>query len=634
MKSYTSTSLTPSALPILGKTCLLLILLCAYLPAFSNAAEQQEGFENPGRDYALPTKNMRKWDAPVVADLDQDGWVDLVLNDHGYSIQILWNNKGKFSKPWDLVMGDLHGVTVGDYDQDGLLEMVVSRGGGSGSNARNSMIYRIGKDRKFERLPDFPEPLAMMRGRTVKFFDGDHDGDLDLLNFAFPDNEKKGASENYIYKNDGEGMLLLNSTLPPALKDGQKTLLTDYNKDGHVDLILYGHNAVRSFKGDGKLGYVETSEQAFPEKITKVTGIVEADIDNDGDFDLYLSRGDDFEHGDCFYCSESNVFGFFAKRSPFEFEDLLIGNSDLLQLENYQSPWPNKKIYQAETGYEYKFPGELDSGHDVTFIKSNVLGWPDTLPNKGLYVGFIGNERWRIAGNAGSPLTAVIHDVHGNPPSTSTVGPKDLLLENRNGTYVDVTDRYGIADEEHTVQIATADFDNNGFADFLVIRRGNLVNANESFLYMNKGDGSFEKESAHGIISPELGAIGLGVEVLDYNKDGKVDVMLCNERGKWHLFKNGALADGNYVVVDLGSSSENKSTTLGALISVESGGQVQTKRSGACGAMYSRSMDRYVHFGLGSAENVKRIQVRLTDGTVLTTENPSVNSILSLNSFK
>jgi len=195
---------------------------------------------------------------------------------------------------------------------------------------------------------------------------------------------------------------------------------------------------------------------------------------------------------------------------------------------------------------------------------------------------------------------------------------------------VDISKEAGITDNEHTMAVTSADFDNNGFADFLAIKRGDLVTENESLLYLNTGDGRFQKAKTHGILSPELGAIGLGIEVLDYNKDGKMDVILCNERGKWHLFKNGDLAKGNFVLVDLGPETAGKSTALGALITVEAGGKTQVKRSGTTGAMYSRSADRYVHFGLGTADKIDRIEIRLTDGTVYTIEKPVINSVASL----
>jgi len=74
----------------------------------------------------------------------------------------------------------------------------MSRGGGSGSIALNSKIYRAGIDRSFTELKEQNKPFAMMRGRTLKLIDGDNKVDLDLLNFAFPDKGMLGESENYI----------------------------------------------------------------------------------------------------------------------------------------------------------------------------------------------------------------------------------------------------------------------------------------------------------------------------------------------------------------------------------------------------------------------------------------------------
>lgn len=586
------------------------------------------GFVAAGKDFPTTHKNLRKWETPIVADLDQDGWVDMILNEHGYAIQIVWNNKGRYAEPWDLMMGDSHGVTIGDYDQDGLYELVVSRGGGSGSNARNSVIYKVGKNRSFERLPEFPEPLAYMRGRTVKLLDGDNDGDLDLLNFAFPSREKKGASENYVYGNDGEGGLVLESKLPFTPRDGQKVLITDFNNDGTDDLLLYGDREVRAFQGKGDLTYDEVGNKVFKGKIQNVTGAVEIDFDNDGDFDVFLTRGKEFESGDTFYDPETQVWGFFAKRENVWFEDVTIG--DVMRLENFQSPWPNMKIFTGEPAHAYVFEGETHSGKDIRFVNSNALGWPDHLTHKGLYLAFVGNEKWRFVAQAGSPMSGVVHGVRGLPASLGDDGPTDILLENRGGKFVDVSDKAGVSIAGHSNGVAAGDFDNNGFADLVVIRRGNLVTVNESVVWLNQGDGSFKKASAHGVVSPELGAIGFGANAYDYNKDGKLDVLLGNERGKWHLFKNQGLAEGNYLVVDLGAPAKGKPSALGARVSIQAGKEKQVRRVGSDGAPYARSFDRFVHFGLGDWDGEISITVTLSNGETVEKVASSANTVVSM----
>ncbi|WP_066218943.1 CRTAC1 family protein [Formosa haliotis] len=579
-------------------------------------------------------KNLRKWDAPVVADLDRDGYQDLLINDHGYGIQVCWNNKGKFAKPIDIIMGDLHGLSIGDINKDGQLEVIMSRGGGSGSNARNSKVYTVNKQREFIPLPEFKVPLEFMRGRTVKFIDGDNDGDLDLLNFAFPDAVKKGESENYVYENDGKGELFVKSKLPAVKADGQKTVVTDINNDGVLDILLYGNGRVQAFLGKGDLTYTDATDKVFPYNILDVTSINEIDFDNDGDLDLYITRGLDFEIGETFFNSDTKTWGFFTKRGEFLFDNLKVG--DVLQMENFQSQWPNNATYFiGEASYDYEFPGETHSGKDITLVNSNALGFPDNANYKdktGFYIGYIGNDAWRIAGYLFAPATGVVHGVKSYPAYQHPKGLTDVLLENVGGKYKDVTKKMNIFFEEHSAAATVADFDNNGFTDVLVIKRGDLVNENASILYLNYGDEGFEELKHSQIISTELGAIGMAVEVIDYNEDGKVDVVIGNERGKWHLFKNDLplIKNTNFITVEVGNSAKNNTTALGALVEVNACGNKQKHRIGSTGAQYSQGFNNQMHFGLGNCTKPGKVKVTWSNGESESKNIKAINTKLSI----
>ncbi|WP_291967651.1 CRTAC1 family protein [Maribacter sp.] len=559
--------------------------------------------------------NLRKWDAPIVADLDNDGYPDLVLNDHGLGISVCWNNQGSFSKPYDVIMGDLHGVAVGDFDFDGINEMVLSRGGGSGSNARNSKMYKVTAQREFLPLPDFKVPFEMMRGRTLKFYDGDQDGDLDLINFAFPSKEKKGQTENYIYENDAKGQLHLKATLPMIKADGQKTTLTDVNTDGIMDILLFGNDKVRLYLGNGDLTYEEKSA-LLPYEINDVTAISEIDFDNDGDFDLIMTRGKEFEIGETFFNEETLTWGFFTKRGDFQFNDLLVG--DVLHMNNFQSQWPfNDAYYIGESAYQYQFIGETHSGKDIRLVNSNALGFPDVLNEEGgIHVGYVGNDSWRIAGSTWSPTTGTVKGVKEYPAYEHSRGLPDVLLENIKGKYVDVTEKANLLLEDHTVGVSVADFDNNGFQDVLMVRRGELVYENKSIIYLNQGDATFKQVHHHGIITSDIGAIGMAVEVLDYDLDGDVDVVIGNERGKWHLFENEILSNSynKHIIVKVGNSPSGKATALGALVKVTGCKNNQLQRVGATGSVYSSSFNANMHFGLGLCKAPVKVNVTWSNG--------------------
>lgn len=583
----------------------------------SPADQKASMFVDAGTDIKFENKNRRKWGAPVIADLDQDGFPELLLNDHGYAIKVYWNEKGKFGKGYDLIMGDTHGIAVADYNKDGNLELVVARGGGSGKNARNAKIYTVTKDRQFLDAAPLTVPLKNMRGRTANFFDGDSDGDLDLLLFGFASNSTAADAETYIYENDGTGDLAHHGALKKTGPDGEGLLVTDFNNDNVPDLLLYGgEDTLTAFLGSGDLSFTDVSEDILPAQLKHVTAIIEFDYDNDGDFDLYVSRGRDYEAGENVYDPTTQAFAFYTKRGPFQLPDLKIGETFVL--ENYQAPWPHQKIYTGEPGMDYPTPGEKHSGRDVQIVSSDALGWPDETDEKGLYFGYIGNYKWRVAGDTFSPTTGVIKGVKSFEAKDIKPGPNDVLLENRDGDFVDVTQQAGLYFEAHSSGVANADFNNDGYQDIFVVKRGNLATSNTQIVFLNNGDGTFSKKLNHGIISPELGAIGSEAAVIDYNLDGFVDVIYGNERGKWHLYRNASVEkeQAKHITLHVGSSPKDAMSARGAVVIVTACGQSQIQRIGSSGARYSQSINTNVHFGLGDCADSLQVNVRWSNGEV------------------
>ena len=56
----------------------------------------ENAFTEDHHDFKFDQKNLRKWESPVIADLDQDGYMDILINNHGYSLSVCWNDKGNF----------------------------------------------------------------------------------------------------------------------------------------------------------------------------------------------------------------------------------------------------------------------------------------------------------------------------------------------------------------------------------------------------------------------------------------------------------------------------------------------------------------------------------------------------------
>lgn len=598
------------------------------------AAAETPFFVEATADIKLEDANRRKWGNAVIADIDNDGYQDLILTDHGFSIKLYWNNKGSYGKGIDLVVGDTHGIAVSDFNQDGVTDILISRGGGSGDNARNAKLFHINNKRQISEGAEFAVPLKFMRGRTSKFYDGDNDGDVDLLLFGFPGNKNEKEVPSYSYKNDGKGQLVLSSYLPKTMKDGQKILITDFNQDNISDFVLYGDGRITLNQGNGDLTFVDVTDKWLEKNILDVTSISEIDYDNDGDFDLFLTTGTELNIGETFHDSQSNTLAFFTKRGPFKFNDLVLG--DILELENYQSTWPMQDIYIGESAYKYEHPGEYHQGQNIRFVNSNALGWPDKLDKKGLYIGYIGNDTWRIAGNTWSPTTGVIHGVKSYPVSEHEKGLKNILLENINGKFVDVTRKVGLDELTHSNAAAVGDYDNNGFQDLFIVERGDPSTQNLQTLWLNKGEGKFEKTLSHNVISSELGGVGLGAETLDYNQDGKLDLVFANERGKWHLFKNSSnsnnTAQNNFITVNVPISPKHASP-IGALVKVSACQTSQIRRVGSSSAPYSQSRDTMMHFGLGDCQKIESVEVQWPTGEQYKTDSIKLNSVHNLDNF-
>jgi hypothetical protein len=578
--------------------------------------------ENNG-DIPLENMSRRKWDNAVIADLDQDGYDDLILTDHGYTVKLYWNNAGKFAKGYDLIVGDMHGIGVADYNKDGDMDILVSRGGGSGSNARNSKLFHISKDRKISEGADFNPPLTNIRGRTGKFFDGDNDGDLDLLLLGFPSNNSPSVSENFIYENAGQYNLLQVGNLPKTYRDGQKILITDFNNDFIDDVLIYGEGKLKVMQGQGKLGFVDVTKTVLEQDIEFATGIAPIDYDNDGDVDLYISRGQEFAAGDTFFDAQKQTFAFYTKRGDFKFDDLLMG--DVFEMENFQAAYPHQDVFIGEGAYLYEYPGEHHGGQTIRIVSSLALGLPDKLDKPGVYIGYIGNDTWRIAGNTNPPTSGVIHRVKNYQATQFTAAPEDILLENTGGRFKQANATANLKVNEHTSGVAVADFDNNGFQDLFVVKRGDLSKPTSQLLFLNQGQGQFKQELQHSIYSPELGAIGAGADAFDYNLDGKMDLIYANERGLWHLYKNDANNNNHFIKLMIKSSPTNKASALGAMVTISACQQSQTQRVGATAAPYTQTFSQLVHFGLGQCQSVENVTVRWSDGEVSSATDLSVD---------
>jgi enediyne biosynthesis protein E4 len=96
-----------------------------------------------------------------------------------------------------------------------------------------------------------------------------------------------------------------------------------------------------------------------------------------------------------------------------------------------------------------------------------------------------------------------------------------LFRNNRNGTFTDVTERSGLAVEMYGMGLAIADYNNDGWPDVLITAVG------QNRLFQNNGKGRFVDVTERAGLGGRL-AFSTSALWLDYNRDGLLDLFVCN----------------------------------------------------------------------------------------------------------
>ncbi|MEN8703416.1 MAG: VCBS repeat-containing protein, partial [Polaribacter sp.] len=521
---------------------------------------------------------------------------------------------------------------VGDYNFDGRIDIIVQPGGGDGKNPRKPRYYHVNSDRTIEKGGEFTH-FEKGRGRAAKFVDIKQDGKLDLITSAFP-TVKALDKGNILYTNDKNLTFKYQQHLPHADRIGMRTSLIDYNGDGITDILFHGGRKLVLVKGL-KNGFEEVTKEVLGDlrPINLVNSVSEIDFDNDGDFDLFLTRSKHPFDSESDYDEANKTFYFFARRNPFNFDNLKI-EGDLV-IENLQMAYPHFDIFIGTNKKKWKRTNDNHGHHNFSLTQEEAKGWAEDTSQKGLYIGYLGNDLWRIGGHTNSPTTAVIHNVLSKPETLQLKELPAKLLENRGGKYVDVSADYGIDIKEQTSSTAIGDFNNDGWADIFVVRYGNPAQETKQILYFNQKGKKFVRSESHGIITKELGATGMGADAFDYDKDGDLDIIYANERGKWHLFTNNSQPNtNNFIEVHIGFSPSGKASSVGAILTVNACDYTYKRVVGQSSSSYSHSNNTYLHVGLGSCKKIENAKVTWSNGETIPLTIKQLNKIYSAGRLK
>jgi hypothetical protein len=140
-------------------------------------------------------------------------------------------------------------------------------------------------------------------------------------------------------------------------------------------------------------------------------------------------------------------------------------------------------------------------------------------------------------------------------------------------------------------------------------------------VWINDGEGRF-KEVAQMVGVKDV-YDGRSVAMADFENRGALDVVVANQRGPLLLYKNTVAPGKHWIEFDLEGQRSNRSA-IGAEVRVFWAGQEQLQQvSGGSG--FCSQNERRLHFGLGKATVVDRVEIRWPSGIKQTLTNPHVD---------
>jgi len=205
-------------------------------------ALKPDGSNAPGFPVSL---NMGKAKGVVCGDIDNDGWMEIILAcgrlvaldhegklKHGWPQATFFLNYDPICQGLQKCGGGIGGITLGDIDQDGLLEIAVGTNNDSGTAML--MIFRADGNYSFYNgWPIFLPANTAGLAAAIGDVNGDCQPDLIFAISRIPSN----LSGLYGYGLDGQalaGFPLNTTTTIPTF--GATPVLTDLNSDGYLDI--------------------------------------------------------------------------------------------------------------------------------------------------------------------------------------------------------------------------------------------------------------------------------------------------------------------------------------------------------------------------------------------------------------
>jgi enediyne biosynthesis protein E4 len=488
-------------------------------------------------------------------------------------------------------------------------------------------------------------------GSGIAFIDYDNDGLLDLFVLS-----GEGGT-NRMYHNEGHDRFRDVTDALGLRSSGwaQGVCAGDYDNDGFTDLFVtyWGQNHLYRNVGGKRFEDVTELAHLKQDRTRYNTGCAFVDVDNDGHLDLFVANYLKFDPattpkpGANPYCYYRNIAVNCGPRGlPFDRNILYRNNGDGTFADISESSGisePNGHYSLGVLTGDFNEDGLTDIyvACDQTPSLLYINKGHGKFEEEGVLRGVAFDQNGKAMSGMGVTAADYAADGHLSIFRTNFSDEFETLYRNRGaGAFDDVTLESGMGQNTRYVGWGAGffDFDNDGWKDLLLVNghafpevdRLNLDihYKDHAIFYRNLGVGKFQDISAQA--GPALGEkhSSRGAAFGDIENDGAIEIAVNNQNEAPSLLKETAQPPGHWIILKLQGTRSNRSA-IGARVKLTAAGQTQIDEVRSGGSYLSQN-DLRLHFGLGAATTVDRIDVAWPSGIQQIVRNQAADRVLTI----